>query len=121
MATFVFDTYAIFEIIKGNKNYEKYVSSTPIINDFILAELSYNLLKEFDSKTATGYTGDYAPFSLRVNSAIINSAMEFRYKNKKRKMSATDCISYFQAQSLGVKFLTGDKEFKTRKNAEFVK
>ena len=47
--------------------------------------------------------------------------MEFRYKNKKKKLSMTDCISYFQAKELGIKFLTGDKEFQNLENVEFVK
>ena len=42
---FVFDTYAIIEIIQGNKNYGAYLDSKIIINDFIFAELCYNFLK----------------------------------------------------------------------------
>lgn len=47
--------------------------------------------------------------------------MEFRLKWKDRKVSMTDCISYFQASELGIKFLTGDKEFEDFENVEFVK
>ena len=46
MTEFVFDTYAIIEVIKGNPNYASYLDATPIINQFILAELCYCLLKE---------------------------------------------------------------------------
>ena len=37
--------------------------------------------------------------------------MEFRLKWKDRKVSMTDCIGYVMAKRLGIKFLTGDKEF----------
>ena len=46
--------------------------------------------------------------------------MKFRYENKHKKMSMTDCISYIQAKKLGIKFLTGDKEFKNKENVEHV-
>ena len=45
--------------------------------------------------------------------------MKFRVMNK--NMSMTDCISYMQAKELGIKFLTGDKEFEDLENVEFIK
>ena len=42
---YLFDTYAIIEIIDGNKNYLKYSDSDVVINNFIFAELCYNLFK----------------------------------------------------------------------------
>jgi len=36
-------------------------------------------------------------------------------------MSMADCISYIQSKEVGVKFLTGDKEFEDLDNVEFVK
>ncbi len=33
----------------------------------------------------------------------------------------TDCIGYIFAKQLGIKFLTGDKEFENLDNVEFVK
>jgi uncharacterized protein len=47
--------------------------------------------------------------------------MKFRYKNRKKNLSVPDCISYLQAKSLGIKFLTGDKKFENMENVEFVK
>ena len=47
--------------------------------------------------------------------------MNFRYNNKQRNLSSTDCISYFMAKDLGIKFLTGDKEFSNFENVEFIK
>ena len=43
---FVFDTYAIIEIIKGNKNYMSYLNEGIIINSFIFAELCYILTRD---------------------------------------------------------------------------
>ena len=33
----------------------------------------------------------------------------------------TDCVGYVVAKRVGVKFLTGDREFKDMPNVEFVK
>jgi len=44
--TFVFDTYALIEILKKNPNYEKYMAATAITNNFIFAEFCYNLYKD---------------------------------------------------------------------------
>ena len=47
--------------------------------------------------------------------------MEFRVEHKKQNLSMTDCISYIMSKNLGIKFLTGDKQFQNLENVEFVK
>jgi len=117
---FIFDTYAIMEIIKGNKNYEKYLDEIIIINNFIFSELCYNLFRENNLK-AEEYTKKYAPYISSLKPEWIKEAMRFRLKWKDRGVSMTDCISYIMAQELGIKFLTGDKEFENMEDVEFVK
>ena len=117
----VFDTYAIIEIIKGNKNYDNYLDIEVVINTFILAELTYYLIKTLGLDKTSYYIDKYKKFVRSTDSEIIKQAMLFRYKHKKKKLSMTDCISYFMAKELGIKFLTGDKEFKNLENVEFVK
>ncbi|MFH1391962.1 MAG: hypothetical protein ABIH20_06635 [Candidatus Diapherotrites archaeon] len=85
--TLLFDTYAIMEIMQGNPNYKKFTTATPIINDFILSELCYSLLKTQGKKTVYTYTNKYAPFSMQINSKIIRNAMNFRYKNRKKNLN----------------------------------
>lgn len=118
--SFVFDTYAILEVIKGNESYKSYLNSNIVINDFIFAELCYNLSREDKSK-AEEYAKIYAPYISNLEPNWIKKAMEFRLKWKDRNVSMADCISYFQAKELGIKFLTGDKEFEDLENVEFVK
>ena len=120
MTEYLFDTYAIIEIIKGNSKYAHYVDEEIIINNFIFAELCYNLIKE-NYQNLDYYLDKYKDFIVSIKFDIIKKAMKFRYQNKKKKMSMTDCISYFHAKELGIKFLTGDKEFEDLENVEFVK
>ena len=118
--TFVFDTYAIIEIIQGNKNYRTYLDSKIIINNFIFAELCYNLFKDKELK-AKEILNKYSKYIAPLKPEWIEEAMEFRLKWKDRKVSMTDCIGYVMAKRLGIKFLTGDKEFEKLEEVEFVK
>lgn len=121
MEAFVFDTYALLEIINGNKNYEKYLDAEPVINDFVLAELCYKLIRESNYERAEAYVDKYALFCKELEPEIIKQAMLFRAKNIKKAFSITDAIGYTMALRLGIKFLTGDKQFKDMKGVEFVK
>ena len=118
--TFVFDTYAILEIIQGNKNYRLYLDSKIILNNFIFAELCYNLFKDKELK-AKEILNKYSKYIAPLKPEWIEEAMEFRLKWKDRKVSMTDCIGYVMAKRLGIKFLTGDKEFEKLEEVEFVK
>ena len=120
MVRYFFDTYAIIEIIEGNKNYEPYIESEIIINNFTFAELCYNLFKD-KNVNLDNYSKKYSKYIMSVNPEWIEEAMKFRIEWKDRKVSIPDCIGYIMAKKLEIKFLTGDKEFKDLENVEFVK
>jgi len=117
---FVYDTYAIIEIIKGNEKYKDYLDKKIIINDFIFAELSYVLIREgypdYDK-----YLKRYMKYVVHVSPELIKKAMKFRYENKEKRLSMADCVSYFMAKEFEIRFLTGDKEFENMEHVEFVK
>ncbi len=117
---FVYDTYALIEIIEGNEKYQDYLDKKIIINDFIFAEFCYVLIRG-RYPNIDKYLGRCMKYIIHVNPNVIKSAMAFRYQNRKNRISMTDCISYFMARQLGIKFLTGDKEFENLENVEFVK
>ena len=117
---FVFDTYAILEIIGGNENYRNYLNSRIVINNFIFAELCYKLYREKAPKVEE-YIKEYSKFIQPLTSDTIKEAMLFRTNNKSKNLSMTDCISYVMSLKLNIKFLTGDKEFENLNNVEFVK
>ena len=120
MSKYVFDTYAIMEIISGNENYDFYLDSEIIINNFIFAELCYNLHRDKDKKVRETLD-KYSKFINSVKPEWIEEAMQFRIRWKDRSVSMTDCISYIMARKIGIKFLTGDKEFEKLDDVEFVK
>jgi len=44
--TFLYDTYALIELLNKNPNYEKYSTKEIVINGFIFAEICYQLIKD---------------------------------------------------------------------------
>ncbi|MBI2542360.1 PIN domain-containing protein [Candidatus Woesearchaeota archaeon] len=121
MQAFVFDTYALLEIIAGNPSYAKYLNSEIVINDFIFAELCYKLIRENGIEVANFYVDKYAMFRKGLDAKTIKEAMMFRVQHKKKNLSPADCISYVMALKLDLKFLTGDMQFENMENVEFVK
>ncbi len=116
---YFFDTYALFEILKGNPAYKLYKKILPIITIFNLAEFNYNLKKDYKSKEANEVTAEYSAYCVKVELEDIYEATEAKKKNK--QLSIPDVIGYAVAQRLNIKFLTGDKEFKDLPNVEFIK
>ena len=116
---YFFDTYAFFEIIRGNPAYEKYKDVGAITTVFNLAELNYGLKKETSKEKADKITDKYFPLLVEVAAKELKEAMNL--KIKKKKLSIPDAIGYTIAKSCGVKFLTGDQEFEKMNNVEFVK
>lgn len=117
---FLYDTYALVEIFNKNPKYEAYIDKDIIINEFIFAEFCYKLFL-YGVENAQEYIEEIVTAVMIPTNGVIEKAMLFRAKNKHKKMSVTDCISYLQAKELGIKFLTGDKEFENMDNVEFVK
>ncbi len=120
MSNFFFlDTYAIFEIIFGNKSYEKFKDKLLVTSIFNLAELNYNLKKDFSKGVSDRLTKEYSEILEDIEIDDLILASDLRTKN--RKLSLPDCIGYVVAKRIGAKFLTGDKEFEKMSNVEFVK
>ena len=118
---FFFDAYAIIEIFKQNKEYNKYSDTQITTNALHLAEAYYYLIKVYNEKTADYLIKNIDISLMDISYDITIRSTKFRYINRKKKLSYADCIGYITAQKLGLKFLTGDKEFKGMKNVEFVK
>ena len=118
---FFFDTYAFFEIVRASNNYEQYLKANIITTKLNLFELYHGLIKEIDESTANIILDKYYNLIIDFDKETIQKAAQFKLENKKRNLSMTDCIGYITSLKLGIKFLTGDKEFENFENVEFVK
>jgi predicted nucleic acid-binding protein len=118
------DTYAIIAYLKGNKEYCYFFEKNEIITSkFNLMEVYYNALTIVNKQIAEEYYESFVSKCIDVSDETIKSAMRLRLMLKQQKLniSYVDAIGYQLSLENGIKFLTGDKEFKGMKNVEFVK
>jgi len=117
--TYFFDSYAVFEMLEGNPNYEAYKKSLTILTKLNLFEIHYGILKEKGKEKAKELLEKFSGGVVDFNNEDIIFASDIKKENPKRSM--TDCIGYAVSLRLKIKFLTGDKEFEDLDNVEFVK
>jgi len=118
---YLFDMYALIEIIKGNKNYEKYINEDFFTSILNLGELYYYVLNNYGKNDAELWKTKLNRFIILIDEDIIIKAMEFKFLNKNKNFSFVDCVSYICSKENNLIFVTGDKEFKGLENVEFVK
>lgn len=119
--SYFFDTYALFEIIGGNKDYLPYQKAAIITTQLNLFELHYGLLLKYGKDVADRYYDRLMEYTVDFGHNEVKQASLFRAINKKKKMSYVDCLGYIIALSKNVQFLTGDKAFEGVPNVVFVK
>lgn len=117
---YFFDSYAIIEILKASKNYSKYIDSEFIITKLNLFEVCYRLLAD-SQEEADRFLKLFASRTVDCDEVVVEEACKFKLANKGKGLSMADCIGYAVALKAGVKFLTGDEQFKDMPNVEFVK
>ena len=118
---FFFDTYAIIEILKGSKAYDKYVDCTALITKLNIFEIYTSVLREFGVEKAENVLEKWYPSVIDYDEEIIKDAGRLWFKMRKQKVSMTDCIGYVLAAYWKVPFLTGDKEFEDLEGVEYIK
>lgn len=118
---YFFDTYAIIELARENKNYESFKDKTIITSPMNVAELYYSILLEKDEETANKIINSLNLEIIDINTDVAIKSSLFRFKNKKLKLSYIDCIGYILAKENNLLFLTGDKGFSNIPNVKFVK
>lgn len=118
---YFFDSYALFENTFGNPNYEKYKSFPLRVCILNIAEFYNGLLRDFGDKIAKEIYSRFDFDVLEITEDIIIEAVNFRYDNRKDDISLADAVGYLLAKKYKLKFLTGDKFFEDKPEAEFVK
>ena len=119
-SAFFFDSYAILELLQGNPNYANY-SEQAVFTKLNLFEVYCALIREGKVEEAEGFLKENHLQASDFDAQIIAQAAFFRLENSARRISMTDAIGYALSLRLGIKFLTGDKEFQGFENVEFVK
>ena len=125
MARLFADTYALIELLKGNPNYENYSQADLVSTEFNILELTYALFRDFGRDEATKVVKlirDKIEILPTEDSDYLD-ASEFRKSANKtgKKLSLIDALGYSCSKKLGIKFLTGDREFIEMENIEYIK
>ena len=122
---YLFDSYAIIEVLKGSRTYAPFASSDLVFtNKLHLAEAYFYFVKNGATEKAEQVFDSFSLHSIDIPDAVIKTAMRFRFefnKGRKSKISYADAIGYELAKFKRVKFLTGDDSFEKLPNVEFVK
>ncbi len=119
--TYFLDSYALIEIIKENKNFNKFQETINFTGFANLLEVHYRIGGEFNEKKADEIIDKLKPLVINIEIKDIKDASNFRKKNIKNKFSYIDCLGYIMALNRNMKFVTGDNQFKDFDNVEFVK
>lgn len=118
---FFFDSYALIEVFKGNKNYERYKKAKVITSYFHVFEIYYSLMREHKKEEIEDFFETIREFCVSLKFDWIPKASFLKQIYNKRDLSYADCLGYVIAKDMGIKFLTGDKEFENLPDVEFVK
>ncbi|MBI2971556.1 MAG: PIN domain-containing protein [Candidatus Aenigmarchaeota archaeon] len=117
---YYFDTYAFIEVLRGNPRYGRFKTTEIATTKLNLMEVYYWLLNNFGKQTADSFYDETVQYAIEVHDEVIKEAMVFRMGNKAKGLSYVDCIGYVLAKANGLRFLTGDIQFKGMDNVEFV-
>ncbi len=117
---YYFDSYAFIEILRGSQSYARFRKTEFATTRLNLMEVYYWLLNRFGKEAADAFYDETAEYVIEIEDEIIKEAMVFRVQNKTKNLSYVDCIGYILAKANGLRFLTGDIQFKEMDNVEFV-
>lgn len=116
-----FDSYALFEILLGNPRYLERTNKVAMITTKLnLLEVHHAILRVKGENDADNYFQGFEGFTVEIDNEVLKNASKLKSFYKQKKLSYIDCVGYALAQSRGIKFLTGDKEFKDMENVEFI-
>lgn len=118
--SYFFDSYAIIEIINSNEKYLKFKFEIPILTSLNISEIYYYFLLNYNKQTADYWINNLKFELVNITQDVAVEAAKFRFNNKKLKLSYADCIGYVVALKNGLKFLTGDRQFRNMDNVEFI-
>ena len=121
MNKYFYDSFAIIELFRGNKDCANYFSEHGGITAFHnAAEVYYIMLREEGEEKAKIAFDFLRKITIFPDFDIIDESMKFRLKHKKLKFSYADCLGYILAKRNNLIFLTGDSTFKNFPNVEFL-
>jgi len=115
VSDYLWDSYAIIELLRGSPAYAELRQASIISTPFAIIEACFIIQRNSDfspeesAELAMGLM-EYAP---PFDGQLLSAAATWRLKSsdRRRRYSYADAFGYVMAQQLGLTFLTGDRAF----------
>jgi hypothetical protein len=124
MPSYFADSYALIEMLKGNKNYRSFQSERLITTEFNICEVGFAVCRDYPANAPQVLKTVRKMVTLqatRDEDYCSGAARRKQESGKGKKLSTIDCIGYSVANWLSIQFLTGDREFADMENVQFVR
>lgn len=118
---YFFDTYALVEMALQNPSYGRYIDFALVVTPLNVGEYYLYMVRTYGHDLAKEKLKALSFKVAEITQNTVIEAAEFKLIHNKKEVSWADCIGYVTAQKLGLRFLTGDSQFKGLPNVEFVK
>lgn len=118
---YFFDTYALIELALENSAFARFIESEFVVSPLNIGEFYSFLVRTYGKTIAKEKISLLSFKTVSISQELMIEATEFKLENNKKELSWADCIGYIAAKRLGLKFLTGDPQFKDFPNVEFVR
>lgn len=116
---YFFDSYALLAMFHGDKRYRQKILEGGVTTFYNLMEVYYGIQRQQGSQRADEVLPRIMHLKVEPSFNDIRPSMQLKKENK--HMSYVDCLGYVMAKRLGLKFLTGDEEFRDVPDVEFLK
>ena len=117
---YFWDTYALVERLNGNEAYRPYLDKAIFTHQMNLYELASALLRDHAETRVREALTLLAPNLLEAETEDLFRAARLRAEHAKKRISYVDALGYVLAQKHGMRFLTGNRQFKGVEGVEHV-
>ncbi|MBS3133040.1 PIN domain-containing protein [Candidatus Woesearchaeota archaeon] len=121
MELYFLDTYALFELFKGNDGYKRFEKGVAVITTRLNLMEFYYILLRINAANADHYYGNLLNFVVDISDEVIKKAMGLRFASRAKELSYVDAVGYTVALEKNANFVTGDEQFKDMENVDFIK
>lgn len=118
MRGYFFDAYALIRFRRGLPAYERFAEEPIITERTHLYEFAREVLKVEGAKAVLSALHDLRANRLEPTDADLLAAAKLLQQNA--RLSGADALGYVLARREGLRFLTGDPQFRKMAGVEFV-
>lgn len=123
MKRYFYDSYAVLAYLSDNPSYRSYFEEDDgVLTKLNLLEVHFKLLSVHGGRAARQALQAFSKYLIDFDLDDIEKGMRVRreLRDKGLNVSYADAMGYHLASKLGIRFLTGDKAFRSLANVEFV-